>query len=235
MPTAIRTVTFTVTDTGITPIAPQWAGMQGEHQATRVVFILPDALNTGEYRFRAEWVDGTQSFFTSGFLEAESGEVSLLIPSAWTAAGGTGEIRLIAQLEGEENALQTVYSRPGRLTFTNRDEGVYQTEPVENRLDFLLNETERALDGVNGLAAVTTTATGGVIRFGGKAALAYGAAVTNAGENTEIILPCEFSEVCSVQAGTEKGPLSILSRSKNTFTVYTDDAAVMDWLAVGNI
>ncbi len=233
MPTAIRTVTFTVTDTGITPTAPQWAGMQGEHQATRVVFILPDALNTGEYRFRAEWVDGTQSFFTSGFLKAESGEVSLLIPSAWTAAGGTGEIRLVAQLEGEENASQTVYSRPGRLTFTNRDEGVEGTTSAENGLDYLLNEVEKTLKNIR--EKVTVTDTGGVITFGDKAALAYGAAVTSAGEYTEVSLPCFFAGPYSVQAGTEDGCLPVVSRDAGTFRVYTEESTVMDWIAVGNI
>ena len=95
MPSCIRTVDFTVTEKDISPSVPQWAGVQGEHQATRVRFQLPTSLTGDGFVYRVEWVDGMQSFGTSGALAAsEDGKVSFLLPASWTAAGGTAEVRL---------------------------------------------------------------------------------------------------------------------------------------------
>ena len=97
MPESIRTVDFTVTEKGISPAAPQWAGVQGEHQATRVRFKLPESLIGKGHHFHVEWIDGMQAFGMSEQLTAtDDGKVAYLLPSAWTAAGGTAEVRLCA-------------------------------------------------------------------------------------------------------------------------------------------
>ncbi len=124
MLTAARTVTFTVTADSMEPATPQWAGVQGEHQATAVVFNLPTAWVEKGCRFCAEWVDGMQAFYTGDWLTVTDNTVSLLLPKAWTAAGGIGEIRLAAVLEGDTAASsQTIYSNVGRLCFTGRNGG----------------------------------------------------------------------------------------------------------------
>ena len=92
MPESIRTVDFTVTEKDISPAAPQWAGVQGEHQATRVRFKLPESLIGKGHHFHVEWIDGMQAFGMSEQLTAtDDGKVAYLLPSAWTAAGGTAE------------------------------------------------------------------------------------------------------------------------------------------------
>lgn len=122
MLTAVRTVTFSVTANGVEPAAPQQAGVQGEHHATEVIFTLPDAWVQAGYRFRVEWVDGMQSTYVSDWLELQDHAVSVLLPQAWTAAGGIGEMRLAAVLEGDSAATsQTVYSHAARLSFLSRD------------------------------------------------------------------------------------------------------------------
>lgn len=237
MPTAVRTVTFTVHENSIAPTAPQWAGIQGEHQATRVVFELLDSWSRADYRYRVEWIDGMQAFFTSDFLTADDEGISLLLPAAWTAAGGTGEIRLAASLnEGTGDMGQTVYSMTGRLTFSNRDEGIPGIASAASSLDFLLSEAQRALNGLKDAAAVTTAENSGLITFGGKAALAYGVAVSQAGRNTEISLPCSFSDVYYVQAGTDTAVIPILSRTHTGFTIHTDQSySTVYWMAVGTL
>lgn len=125
MLTAARTITFTVTADSMEPATPQWAGVQGEHQATAVIFNLPAEWVEKGCRFRAEWVDGMQAFYTSDWLPVTDNTVTCLLPQAWTAAGGIGEIRLAAILEGESTALsQTIYTTTGRLTFISRDGGL---------------------------------------------------------------------------------------------------------------
>lgn len=47
MITPIRTITFTAGAAGVTPDQPQFAGVQGEHNATKVVFSLDDAPGQG--------------------------------------------------------------------------------------------------------------------------------------------------------------------------------------------
>lgn len=122
MLTAVRTVTFTVTASGVKPVTPQWAGVQGEHHATEVVFKLPAEWEGIGYRFRVEWVDGMQATHVSDWLTAADNAVSVLLPQAWTAAGGIGEMRLAAVLEAETAASsQTVYSNAARLSFMNRN------------------------------------------------------------------------------------------------------------------
>ncbi len=122
MLTAARVVTFTVTANGVDPATPQWAGVQGEHHATEVVFKLPAAWTGLGYRFRVEWVDGMQSTFVSDWLSVVDNTVSILLPQAWTAAGGIGEMRLAAILEGASSASsQTIYSNAARLSFVSRN------------------------------------------------------------------------------------------------------------------
>ena len=54
MDNAIRTIAFTVTENGIEPSAPQYAGVQGDHNAARVAFTLAFAQSDPEYRYRIE-------------------------------------------------------------------------------------------------------------------------------------------------------------------------------------
>ena len=51
----VRTIEFKVTHAGLVPGSPQFAGVQGEHNATRVSFLLDTVLQTG-YVYRIEYV-----------------------------------------------------------------------------------------------------------------------------------------------------------------------------------
>lgn len=122
----IRRIEFAVTPGGITPTAPQPAGVQGEHNATMVVFRLDDTLAAGGYRCRIELVDAAGRYDATGLLEPANGEVSCLLPERWTRAGGTASVRLVLSVPeaSDEGVMreQTVRSYAGRLTFAPRQD-----------------------------------------------------------------------------------------------------------------
>ena len=122
MATAMRTILYRIEESGMTPDAPQYAGVQGEHHATKVEFELPISWNTQGYIYRVEYEDGWQNRHVSPPLTPVEGRVWLLLPDSWTAAGGTGEIRLEAsRADGEDMDEQRIYTPAGHLYFHPRD------------------------------------------------------------------------------------------------------------------
>lgn len=139
MAEAIRTVDYTIEQGHLIPAAPQYAGVQGEHQATKVSFRLPEAWSGTGYVYRVEYVDGWLGRHTSALLTPDQGSVGLLLPDSWTAAGGTAEIRLEAALLGEENGEeQILFTQTGRLYFSPRDLGEGGPQSREEGLSALI-------------------------------------------------------------------------------------------------
>ncbi len=60
-------LTFQVTPFDTEPTSPQFAGVQGSHQAVEVLFKLDDRLYDPSYRYRMEFLDGTGAADTSDF------------------------------------------------------------------------------------------------------------------------------------------------------------------------
>ena len=136
-----------VTESGITPQKPLYAGVQGEHNATEVLFTLPDVWVSRGYAVRAEFVDGVGAFDTTGFLPISGNLVTVPLPAAWTSAGGMGEIRLAAA-QLDEMGLpeqQVVYSAVGYLYFDSREGGnAAAREEREQGLSALIADTQQA-------------------------------------------------------------------------------------------
>ena len=103
----MRTVLFTVEENGVTPAAPQFAGVQGDHEATRVIFRLPEAWTAAGYVYRIEYADGVQPPDTTDLLEAADGQIAVLLPEAWTRGGGVGDLRVAVALPGRAGAAET--------------------------------------------------------------------------------------------------------------------------------
>ena len=87
---AVRRIVFDVTPDGVTPAAPQPAGVQGEHNAAAVVFRLGASLLEAGYRCRIEFVDGAGRYDVTGLLEPQAGEVTCLLPERWTGRHRVG-------------------------------------------------------------------------------------------------------------------------------------------------
>ena len=69
----VRTITFAATSKGVTPTGPQEAGVQGDHNATVVVWQLDETLINEAYQYRCEYVDGSGGWDTTPYLALESG------------------------------------------------------------------------------------------------------------------------------------------------------------------
>ena len=162
---AVRRIVFDVTPDGVTPAAPQPAGVQGEHNAAAVVFRLGAPLLEAGYRCRIEFVDGAGRYDVTGLLEPQAREVTCLLPERWTRAGGTASVRLrLSELQEAADGTaqeQTVCSYAGRLTFAPREDGggqryaalsalVYRAEAAAARAEAAAERAEEAADAAEG-------------------------------------------------------------------------------------
>ena len=146
--TAIRTIEYTASPSGVKPIAPQDAGVRGEHKATNVVFNLDASLIKPEYKYRFEYVDGFSGFDTTEFVQPVGSTVSILLPVEWTAGGGCGTLRLcIVALDSQSNEEQTVYTFPASLLFAERETGGECN--YKKGLSALISEAGKATDAAN--------------------------------------------------------------------------------------
>ncbi len=158
---AIRTITFEATLDGISPKAPQNAGIQGEHNATTVVINLSPQLvteiNKPNTYYRFEFVDCMGQFDTTENFTLSSGasSVNIDIPNGWTSSGGNAELRLvIVRLNVDNNEEMILYSLPCKLKFEGRDTGTGLTpETVEKGLSGLIADAKTATESANSAAS----------------------------------------------------------------------------------
>lgn len=179
----VRTITFAATSKGVTPTGPQEAGVQGDHNATVVVWQLDETLINAAYRYRCEYVDGSGGWDTTPYLALESGNtISVPLPRAWTAAGGCAVIRLCVSEFTEGREERSIYTLTGRLQYAGRESGGAMAEEYEDKLPALImavtesmNEAEAAAAGAEAAAAGANEAASGA---SGAAAAAEEAAMT---------------------------------------------------------
>ena len=154
----VRTITFAATSKGVTPTGPQEAGVQGDHNATVVVWQLDETLLNEAYRYRCEYVDGSGGWDTTPYLALESGNtISVPLPRAWTAAGGCAVIRLCVSEFTEGREERSIYTLTGRLQYAGRESGGAMAEEYEDKLPALIvavtesmNEAEAAAEAAAG-------------------------------------------------------------------------------------
>ena len=179
----VRTITFAATSKGVTPTGPQEAGVQGDHNATVVVWQLDETLLNEAYRYRCEYVDGSGGWDTTPYLALESGDtISVPLSRAWTAAGGCAVIRLCVSEFTEGREERSIYTLTGRLQYAGRESGGAMAEEYEDKLPALImavtesmNEAEAAAEAAEAAAAGANEAAAGA---SGAAAAAEEAAMT---------------------------------------------------------
>lgn len=146
----IRTLRVQADANGVRPSNPQYAGVQGEHNATRVIFALDEALLRAEYRYRFEFVDSMGGLDAGGEATPVDGELSCLLPEPWTRAGGCGTLRLCAVAAGADGQEeQVVYTLPALLTFATRESAGPLEDEVKTNLSALISEAGKATDAAN--------------------------------------------------------------------------------------
>lgn len=147
---AIREIVWTLSQDGksITPNVPQDAGWQGEHNATKAVFNIPEgcALTAEGAQLYIGCEDATGKTDKSPVLTVENGQVSFLLPRAWTKHGGTSVLTLTA-----ESADSIAYAPKARAIFHSR-----QTATGEERRlieGFMQAAVDRAEDAASNAEA----------------------------------------------------------------------------------
>ena len=145
----VRSIIFFADENGISPPEPQFAGVQGEHNATEVKFQLSSALTSPEYLYRIEFSDAAGEYDSTDFIPISGSFVNYLLPENWTKAGGVGVIHLCAVvLDANGQEEQEVYSLAGRLKFAPRESGGMKTK-YEKGLSALIDSAGKATDAAN--------------------------------------------------------------------------------------
>ncbi|MDD2362805.1 MAG: hypothetical protein PHH84_07635, partial [Oscillospiraceae bacterium] len=122
----LRTIRFNADIDGITPKTPQFAGVQGDHCATRLIFTLDDRLISPEYLYRVEFMDGMSNYYTTELLIPDGVTDAITVPltRSITHTGGSREVRLIvSRLETDLTKEFVLFTLAGRIYFDGRQDG----------------------------------------------------------------------------------------------------------------
>lgn len=142
---ALRSILFHADLNGVTPEAVQFAGVQGDHCATEIVFELENPLISPDYLYRAEIVDSVSNYDTTDLLTPAAGKISLPLIRAWTGTEGTCEVRLVVSRLSEDLTEEFVlYSHAGRIYIESRQDGEAQEHNLESGLTALIADTKAA-------------------------------------------------------------------------------------------
>ena len=141
-----KDIVFTVAADGrsVTPTVPQDGGVQGEHNATRVIFHVGEnsVWENPAYTVYIECEDNAGNIDTTAPLAVEGGQVAVLLPLAWTQYGGISTLRLVA--EGADGDI--AYTAEGAVRFTSRQNA---SQKVDGLLKGRMAEVEaRAQEAV---------------------------------------------------------------------------------------
>jgi hypothetical protein len=141
----IRTVNFSVGVDSIVPQTKQYAGIQGDHCSTNLVFTLDDDLISQDYIYRVEMVDSMNKYKTTETLMVDLENRVLEVPLTrwWTQSVGLCEVRLVvSKLDFEYNEEFVLYSFPAHIYFESRLEGIYQERETEQGLTALIESVK---------------------------------------------------------------------------------------------
>lgn len=205
----IRNIIFSAAKDGLTPNAPQYAGVQGEHNATQVTFQLDAGLTILGGKYRIEYVDSTGQQDTTDFLPSSSGKVSCLLPKEWTSNGGIAEIRLvIASQDASTQETQTMITLAGKLYYADKY-GCNRTDCIQKGLSELIEEAHDATADAAASAESANIAADGALAATADAAAATQAANTAAAAANAAAqdashfytLAQEQAEIATAQAG----------------------------------
>ncbi len=157
---AIRTITWTVDeDMRVSPTRVQNAGVQGDDNATRVVFSLPAFLQTG-HKLYIEYVDGVSGYDKTDPLDVVDGAVGFDLPLKWTQHGGESTVRLVATKMIDNVETLVAHSKPEcRIRFDGRAKAFAKIKSLiegsiqaaQDRIAKMIADAKVWIDNVNGV------------------------------------------------------------------------------------
>lgn len=122
----IRVIEFNVSSDGIEPSVRVAAGIQGEHNATVLSFLLRPALFSAlqaqkkegdSLRYRFDAFDGTGCALRAKSESLENDELNYYVTSQLSKYGGNAEVFLVITLLRNDNTELELLSYPARLYF----------------------------------------------------------------------------------------------------------------------
>ena len=130
---SVRKIEFTVKVDSIEPAVKQFAGIQGEHRATEIVFNIDDSLyeklqpqaNNGEkliYRF--DGYDGEGGVKASDTFELKNQSVNYLLEEWLTRFGGMVKVVLVISIFKNDLTEMELFNFPALLQLKNKPDGV---------------------------------------------------------------------------------------------------------------
>ncbi len=173
----------------VEPVCPQYGGVQGDRNATRLTFLVPEALRGSQFRYRIEGEDGAGGFISTAPLALDDeGCVETLLDERFTAAGGQILVRLVVSEVVNDNEVTTVRSFDGRLFFADaptenvssafRDTLSAMVARTEGKLDAMTALSETMTETVNAMTARTAAMEDTLDDFGGRLTTAENAVDT---------------------------------------------------------
>lgn len=128
---AIRRIEYTVAAEGISPATVQQGGIQGEHNATELLFKLDDTLleavrkEAGEDKvyYRFETYNGAGNKVSTEPIELDNNSFSFLLKNTLTRFGGNIQIVFVISVIKDESAEMVLYSYPAILKLKNKPDG----------------------------------------------------------------------------------------------------------------
>lgn len=158
-----RIIKYEVDASGIAPLAPQAGGVQGEHNATVVEFVVSGIdLSVAEGHSMYCRIDGksgagvpfvSEHLAYEGIIEGEVGgsaevvsqKITYSLPAELTADGGVAQLRLaIVDLDSENNCERLMYSYPARIYFEDASGG--KDVEIRRGISGMMKQAEDARD-----------------------------------------------------------------------------------------
>lgn len=161
----IRKIDFRVNANGVEPAARQKAGMQGEHNATELKFLLDGTLYAAllekkregdSLRYRFDAFDGSGCPVCSGSEELTDSALVYNVPAALSAAGGNAEVFIVITLIRADNTELELLSYPARLYFVPSGED--NEEKIHESMTTLEQNAKNAADAAAAASAAAVEA-----------------------------------------------------------------------------
>ena len=174
-----KDIVWTVADDGsVTPTTPQDGGVQGEHHATRAVWQVGQVWQNPNFTLYVECEDSAGNVDTTEPLQVEGGQVSVLLPLAWTQYGGMSTLRLVA----EEQDGTVAMTAEGLVRYDSRQNASQKVDGLlKTRLSGVMKAAKVAEDAAANAVAAASSASGASDEAqkaaGSAAAMAGGAAI----------------------------------------------------------
>ena len=129
---AIRTIKYNVAAGSISPATQQFGGIQGEHNATKLLFSLDSALfselqklkETSRVVYRFDGYDSTGGIISTDAVLLEADELEYSLEHRITKVGGTAQVYLVITQIKDDTTEMDLYSFPAILIFKSRPDGI---------------------------------------------------------------------------------------------------------------